>query len=155
MRFRLKHCANDHQAETEFYIRVRNADGLQRQAKVSSAICYKAAMALSEFELVSRDKVLKTQCQDKQPASLYFDLSDRVLRSATAIPQSDYLGRIRPEPAGTVDRRTVMNFVYRSGPVTITRKVKALQPSAPGKRALFASEDGKIMIAQYQQETEK
>lgn len=111
--------------------------------------CKSAARKISAGSRLVPDDVEPSACSSAlEQAALRWDPKSGGVHARTDIPAGANLGRLFVPEAPAIGRGQTMNFVSRSGPVTISRTVTALQPAAKRQRRLFVKTvDGLIFSA--------
>jgi len=113
----------------------------------SGAACYTAARDLPSGRALSREDLRPAACTHDPSASLAYDATNGVLRSAQAIAAGAYLGRVAVLPAAFVDTGDELSLVVAVGPVQIERTVTALQPASSGDAVFVRDGDGHVFRA--------
>lgn len=116
--------------------------------------CHVARRAIRAGEMVTADLIERGAC-DGVPAMLRFDAGRQEVRARRAIAAGAPLGRLRLPQAPAVRTGDALTLVVREGPVTIERKVTAMQAGAGGRALFVRSGAGQVFAAPLSSGTER
>jgi hypothetical protein len=114
----------------------------------SPAHCFEALQPIAQEQAITIENVRVVPCSARTAAAVVRDLIRGTTTAAAAIQTGDYLGQILLSEPARIERGDTLTLVSKSGPVTITREVKALQPARARQQRLFVqSSDGAVFSA--------
>ncbi len=117
-----------------------------------SVQCLRAVVAVQVDSVPRSDEFVPTGCERGQGGAVYrYDRSSGITRLARAIAAGETVPRFPEFGIDMVRPGQILYLLVVSGPVTIERKVQALQAARPGQRVFVETGDGEIVSARYQE----
>lgn len=107
--------------------------------------CYATAHLVSAGTVLVEGDVTPVECRTEAPRpAIRYDRAGGVLVAADALPAGSYLGRLAPLAGEGVAQGAALTLRSRSGPVTIERRVVAMQPGRPGGKLFVRDAGGQV-----------
>lgn len=125
---------------------VRFVVGPAEIGQTRDAKCFMTRHSVAMGEFISVGDLVGTPC-DKSAAraSIRINRSVSAPYAAADLPAFAYVGNLKVPTAEPVKAGTTMQLRTVSGPVTIERKVIALQSGFPGNRIFVQTDDGVVI----------
>lgn len=106
--------------------------------------CFELRVPLKAGEIVTESDVQAAPCEaSRTPSEARFDRRAGVLRAKVDLNAGGYMGKIYFGTEAVAQGGEDILLCSASGPVSVTRRVEALQPVAAGHSAFVRGSDGK------------
>ena len=119
-------------------------------AALGAPECYAAAHDIPAGTPLTAGDLVVVSCKPgTQRAALRYDSAARSPIAVLALPAGTYLGRLMPLPDRQVAAGEPLTLRSTAGPVTIERRVVAMQPGRPGEKLFVRDADGQVFSVRY------
>jgi len=116
------------------------------RAEASAGACQVTSSALAAGAAITRDKIAAGPCAVAARV-LRYDAARGYFVARRDLPAGSPLGHLIVSPPATVARGDAMTLVSRAGPVTVERRVTALQSGRDGRRVFVRDSGGHVFAA--------
>lgn len=121
----------------------------------ASEACLRAVHALAPGVVPSADDFAAADCGEDMPATaVRYDGGMHAVRMIRAVDPDEIVPAIRPSMLAAVSPGQTLYLSVKVGPVTVQRKVEALQPANPGQKLFVRAADGQVMSVLYPGDTQ-
>lgn len=110
--------------------------------------CFAAAGDIAAGAAIASRDVTAVACRPGQPRpALRYDRTNRALTATAPIAAGTYLGRLAALPQHMLSAGAELVLRSSSGPVTIRRRVTAVQPGRSGGHLFVRDSEGHVFAA--------
>lgn len=112
--------------------------------------CLALRVPVATGEFLTAEMTEESACRDGQPLlPLHYDRAAGAPVVTETLAVGTYLGRLALPAGPIVAAGQKLSLVVRTGPVTVMREVRPMQPVRAGRSGFVRTQDGQVMAARF------